>query len=220
MQLYPYFSGCRRTGRALKTFFSAGLFLLLAAVTVGFTLWGCAGVTSSTSPAPGTYSISGTITPASMGSGATVNLSGQKSASTTGDSSGNYSFTGLVNGNYTVTPSRTGYVFAPSVEPVTINGANATQINFTASQQSSHTVALAWNGDVLDEKWKTPKIAGMVIDFSLNAFPGMRRSLIVLERKKTDWLAFLRSRSQVRAYDLDALIAGTVGAIGRGRSED
>ncbi len=90
----------------------------------------------------------------------------------------------------------------------------------TKMLEEGQVVSLAWNGDVLDEKWRTPKIAGMVIDFTLDAFPGMRRSLIVLERKKTDWLAFLRSRSQVRVYDLDALIAGTVGAIGRSRSEN
>jgi len=90
----------------------------------------------------------------------------------------------------------------------------------TKMLEEGQVVALAWNGDVLEEKWKTPKIAGMVIDFTLDALPGMRRSLIVLERKKTDWLAFLRSRTQVRAYDLDALTAGTVAPIGRSRSEN
>jgi hypothetical protein len=90
----------------------------------------------------------------------------------------------------------------------------------TKMLEEGQVLALAWNGDVLEEKWRTPKIAGMIIDFTVDKWPGMRRSLIVLERKKTDWLAFLRSRTQLRAYDLESLSAGTVGTIGRSRSED
>ena len=47
------------------------------------------------------WSVSGTITPASVGSGATVALSGV--GSVTADSNGNYSFSTVANGNYTVT---------------------------------------------------------------------------------------------------------------------
>ena len=57
-----------------------------------------------TATAVPTYSISGTISP--NGSGTTVTLSGAASATTTADASGNYSFTGLANGSYTVTPSK------------------------------------------------------------------------------------------------------------------
>lgn len=85
-------------------------------------------------PASGTlpsgYSISGTIT---GGAGSTVTLSGASSASTTADASGNYSFTGLANGTYAVTPSKSGYSFSPSSQSVTINGSNATAVNFTAT---------------------------------------------------------------------------------------
>src|SRR6266581_5963601 len=78
-------------------------------------LWGCSGVISGQStqtpppPPPQTYSISGTISPAAGGSGATVTLSGAANATTTADSSGNFTFSGLANGTYAVTPSRTGY---------------------------------------------------------------------------------------------------------------
>ncbi len=44
-----------------------------------------------------------------------------------------YPFTGLANGSYTVTPSLAGYTFSPTSQAVTINGANATAPNFTAS---------------------------------------------------------------------------------------
>ena len=55
-----------------------------------------------------TWSISGTISPALGGAGATVALSGTSSAQTTADANGNYSFSGLANGSYTVTPSKSG----------------------------------------------------------------------------------------------------------------
>ena len=83
------------------------------------------------------WSITGTISPSSGGSGALVSLSGSASATTTSDSSGNYSFTGLSNGTYIVTPNQSGYTFSPASQPVTINGANAPSINFTATSTAS-----------------------------------------------------------------------------------
>lgn len=66
---------------------------------------------------------------------------------------------------------------------------------------------LLWNGDSLEELWSIPKIQGTVTDFAVDTLPGLvGRRLITLERKKTDWFSFLRSRSQVRAYDLDGVI--------------
>jgi hypothetical protein len=83
-----------------------------------------------------TYSISGTISPASIGSGATVSLSGTVSKTATADVSGNYSFTGLTNGSYSIAPSKSGVSFSPTSQPATINSANITGINFTASAQT------------------------------------------------------------------------------------
>jgi hypothetical protein len=58
-------------------------------------------------------------------------LSGPASGTTTADASGNFTFTGLANGTYTVTPSKTGFVFTPTSQSVPINGANVGGINFT-----------------------------------------------------------------------------------------
>ncbi len=80
-----------------------------------------------------TWSISGTISPSTSGSGATVALSGTTSATVSAGASGNYSFSGLGNGSYTVTPSKTGFSFSPPSSSVHVSGANATGINFTAS---------------------------------------------------------------------------------------
>ncbi len=86
------------------------------------------GVNFAASPLS-TWSISGTITNGSL---ATVTLGGAASASVTADASGNYSFSGLVNGAYTVTPSKPGFSFTPSSQPITVNGANVTGVNFSA----------------------------------------------------------------------------------------
>lgn len=108
--------------------------MLLPAVLV----WGCSGIVSgqnSTAPTtPQTYSISGTIGPVTGGSGATVTLSGAANATTTADSSGNFNFSSLANGTYTVTPSHAGYSFNPSSLNVTVSGANVTTgLSFTAT---------------------------------------------------------------------------------------
>jgi hypothetical protein len=80
-----------------------------------------------------TFTISGTVTASSVGlSGVTVALSGAASRTTTTDGSGNYSFSGLANGSYTVTPSMAGYAFTPPSSPVTITNADLTA-NFTAT---------------------------------------------------------------------------------------
>jgi hypothetical protein len=84
-----------------------------------------------------TYTISGTISPSAGGSGATVTLSGAAGATTTANSSGVYSFTALGNGSYTVTPSNSGYSYTPANQAVTINGANVSGVNFTASASAT-----------------------------------------------------------------------------------
>src|SRR5512135_1870323 len=64
-------------------------------------------------PTKVTYSISGQSTSAGSGlSGVTMTLSGGKSTAVTTDASGNYTFTGLDNGSYTITPSKTGFNFS------------------------------------------------------------------------------------------------------------
>jgi hypothetical protein len=80
-----------------------------------------------------TWSISGTISPLASGVGTLVTLSGTASKTATADSSGNYTFTGLANGSYTVTPSKTGFTFSPANQPVPVNAANVTAVNFTAT---------------------------------------------------------------------------------------
>lgn len=94
-----------------------------------------ANVTAVNFTATPTFSISGSISPSTSGSGATITLSGSGSGTTTADSSGNYTFSGLVNGSYTITPSKAGFSFTPTSQTSAINGASVTGINFTAVAQ-------------------------------------------------------------------------------------
>ena len=116
----------------------------LAALPLFALLCGCGGGASQGSGSSGTFRLSGTITPQSAGSGTTVALSGPTAVSTTGDGSGNYGFSGLASGTYAVTPSRSGYFFSPSVQSISINGSDVSGIDFTGSQQSTHSVQLTW----------------------------------------------------------------------------
>jgi hypothetical protein len=87
---------------------------------------------TATAVPPTSYSISGSVS----GSAATLTLSGPVAASTTSDANGNYTFSGLANGSYTVTASQSGYTFSPPSASVTLNGASITAVNFTATPVS------------------------------------------------------------------------------------
>jgi hypothetical protein len=80
-----------------------------------------------------TYIISGNVKfSGSNLLGAMISLAGTRSSSTTTNSSGNYSFTGLPNGSYTVTPSGFGYTYSTTtIMPVSVSGNNPI-VNFTS----------------------------------------------------------------------------------------
>jgi hypothetical protein len=111
-----------------------------ATVTVTSSAGGSATVPVTIVPfAQATYSISGTITfaPANGGgpaSGVTVILtSGSLTRVTSTDANGSYIFSGLPNGNYTITPNRSGYAFTPTNLTVNVSGSDVTGQNFTAT---------------------------------------------------------------------------------------
>jgi hypothetical protein len=86
---------------------------------------------TSTTP---TYSISGRIATAAGVGIASVNVT--RTGSTTPavtNTNGDFSFTGLAAGTYTLTPARSGYVFTPLTRAATITTANVTAQNFTGA---------------------------------------------------------------------------------------
>jgi inhibitor of cysteine peptidase len=78
------------------------------------------------------YSISGhvTISSGSPLANVTVTRTGAGGTSVVTDSNGDYTFTGVLAGSYTLTPSRNGYGFGPSSRNVTVGSANVTGQNF------------------------------------------------------------------------------------------
>jgi hypothetical protein len=89
------------------------------------------------------FVISGAVTGATA-DGVLITLSGAMSGTTTTAGGGLYSFFGLANGNYTLTPSKAGFTFSPASIAVTVSGGNVTGQNFTAT-----TAAENW-------RWRNP----------------------------------------------------------------
>ena len=71
-------------------------------------------ILSASPVGPQLWNISGAISPASSGSGTILTLAGLSGGTTTADQSGNFLFSGLADGAYTVTPSKAGYTFGPA----------------------------------------------------------------------------------------------------------
>lgn len=78
------------------------------------------------------FSVSGIVTSRNRQPMAevTFNLTGTVNATLITAASGNYTFSGLPNGRYTITPVFTGFRFAPSRRTVIIRGVNVTRRNF------------------------------------------------------------------------------------------
>lgn len=110
------------------------------------------------------WSISGTVSDYASAavSGVTLTLSGDASDSTSSAANGTYSFTGLSNGSYTVTPTLSGREFNPSSTNVTVSGANQTGKDFT------RYLALPYTYDVSTEVSETSgAIAGQLSDWTI-----------------------------------------------------
>jgi len=127
------------------------------------------------------YTISGTVS-GDVTSGVTVTLSGASSGTTITDGSGNYSFTGLANGAYTVTPSLAGYTFSSTNLAVTLSGADSTGNDFVSTLGASsisgtvagtEIVAVNDNGDIVASDDTTGKTAdgGGNFPFTLTGIP-------------------------------------------------
>lgn len=101
-----------------------------------------ASIMATTLPPPtvNTYIISGNITVNGVPTkDVPVLLSGLGSGVALTDASGNYSFTGAINGVYTITPTLTGQSFNPLSITVIINNADSINNNFTSLPDGSVT---------------------------------------------------------------------------------
>jgi hypothetical protein len=98
------------------------------------------------------YGIWGTVS-GTVNKGVTITLSGTGTSTTAttfivpeglnrqniSAKSGFYSFVGLANGSYTVTPSLAGYIFTPVSVTVTINDTAVPDVDFTSTTVTTST---------------------------------------------------------------------------------
>jgi hypothetical protein len=95
---------------------------------------------------PGTHTVSGTVLDdtSSPLAGAIVSLSpGLRSVIT--DSQGSYSFGGLEDGSYTLTPASSGFNFTPSNRQVALSGTDVSGVDFSGQP---HVVAVSYTNDI------------------------------------------------------------------------
>ena len=105
--------------------------LRLGAITIGIAGVVSMGACGGTPDNP-RWSISGTVSGA-LSQGVTMSLTDASNATTATDTAGHFSFSGLSNGNYTVTPSLTGFTFNPASRSVTLSGADIVGQDFTST---------------------------------------------------------------------------------------
>ncbi len=167
-------------------------------------------ITATITSPSGSYTISGTITVNGSGlSGATVTLSGDASATTTTNTSGYYEFTGVTNGSYTVTPSKSGYTFSPTSRNVNVNDASVTGQDFTASPVSSD-VQLS-NGTPYNDSLTASSRNGTWKYYYVNIASGSSNLSISLSNLTADADLYVRygSKPTLSSYDCRPYKGGT-----------
>jgi subtilisin family serine protease len=120
-------------------YFAAMISALLMTSSCG----GGGGSSSSSSSGTSSYSISGKALSSPGNSalaGVTITISGGAAAVRTTGSDGTYSFTGLQNGSYTLTPSLTGYTFSPVTRQLTIFRANVAGQDFSGVHSTAPVI--------------------------------------------------------------------------------
>jgi len=94
---------------------------------------------------PSTFTLSGAITLNGAGlSGVTVSITGAGVGSIATGANGAYSFVGVRNGNYVITPSIPGYSFTPSSATFSVHDANIPGLNFSAAPPSGGSIVVSF----------------------------------------------------------------------------
>lgn len=150
---------------------SAGTQVVVSDTTPVNDAYNIAAVEIRAAPVINTFTISGSISPAASAAGTVMRLSGDQSATAVADASGAYSFPDLPNGNYTVTPTKEGFIFNPSSETVAIGNGNIGTVNFSAlSNIITQDVSVSTNPSTSTQAIDSPAFSTRVGQELLLAF--------------------------------------------------
>jgi Domain of unknown function (DUF1929)/Bacterial Ig domain/Glyoxal oxidase N-terminus/Kelch motif len=175
------------------------------------------GINFTAQPTNSTWSITGSISPAAGGSGATVTLGAAANATAIADANGNYNFTGLANGSYTVTPVKSGYTFNPSNQPVTVSSANVSGINFTAVAPSN-SIALdvntskdgAASATITSSSFSTSSANELILAFiSTDYLSGTNTTVKSISGGGLTWILVVRANGQSGTSEIWRAFAAT-----------
>jgi hypothetical protein len=111
--------------------------------SISGTVWGpggggLAGVTVTLSE---TSSDKGATLSRAAKAGKSSSAAGTAGSSTVTDANGDYSFSGLEDGDYTITPSMAGYTFSPPSLAPTVNDEDVTGEDFTATSTTTYSIS-------------------------------------------------------------------------------
>jgi RHS repeat-associated protein len=91
-------------------------------------------------------------------SGVNLALTGSASAAASSGADGNYAFSELRSGSYTITPARAGHEFSPASRPISLSGASLTGLDFRACDPS-----VPLSGYVVDAAAGNTPLAGVTV---------------------------------------------------------
>ncbi|MDD4179723.1 MAG: hypothetical protein PHH14_06745 [Candidatus Margulisbacteria bacterium] len=159
-----------------------------------------------TGSATSTYSISGTVLGADN---VEVVLSGSASGTTYTNSFGFFSFDGLSNGTYSLTPAKTGYTFDPAARTVTISSESVAGNNFAGSLTNRY----ALSGYVLGTDGVTLNLTGKATATKTSGsggyyvFDGLASGTYEVAPSKTGFIFTPASRStEITTESIDGLV--------------
>jgi len=100
---------------------------------------------TATTAIASTFTVSGTVSLNGTGlAGVAVTISGAGSGVVITGDGGSYSFIGVRNGSYTLTPSLAGNTFAPASSSFSVSNANVTGQDFAATPDGTGTVIITF----------------------------------------------------------------------------
>ena len=140
------------------------------------------------------HAVRGTVNGAGA-AGVTLTLNEERTTVTAGD--GTFSFAGVLDGSYTVTPTKAGYTFLPTERVVAVSGGDVAGVDFTASGTPTHAIVIrspeggeSWEqGSLQTISWSATGVGGdgRIELYNAGAFVSLIARNVPLAAGTYDW---------------------------------